>query len=62
MLIKNIRYKCFREYNCFEYKNYQFSQKIRNYDTEIGKIEKKMFDHDAYNKHITTQEFNKLSA
>ena len=63
MLIKNIGYKYFSEYNCFEYNNYQFShKKIWDYDTKIGKIEKKMFNHDHNNKHIATQEFNKLTA
>ena len=33
-----------------------------DYDTKIGEVEKKITDHDHINKHITTQEFNKLTS
>ena len=36
--------------------------KKTDYDTKIGKIEKKILDHHHDNNYITTTEFNKLTA
>ena len=36
--------------------------KKADYDTKIGKIEKRITDHYHSNKYVTTEEFNKLTA
>ena len=65
-MIKNIRYKWFSDYNCFEYKKCEVENKILYttilvttsfLNTKINGVENKTPNHDKW---ITTPEFNKL--
>ena len=67
-MIKNIRYKWFSDYNCFEYKKCEVENKILYttvlvttsfLNTKISGVENKTPNHDKW---ITTPEFNKLPA
>ena len=51
-----------KKVNAIEPGNPSYLVKNADYNTKTDEIEKKILDHDHNNKHIITQEFNKLKA